>query len=239
MSYAPVYPHDPITQIADDVYMVRGAIRMNPLVSITRNMAIVRDDTELTLINPLRLNPAGERELEALGTVSRVLRLGPFHGIDDPYYVDRYKAEFWCQPGGTTYPQPAIDVEITARSTLPFAAAKLFCFERTRQPECMVLLERGTSLLLTCDAIQHYGDYSHNNLAARLIMPFIGFTKTTLLGPLWLKAMTAAGDSLKSEFERLLEWQFDALLSAHGTLLRHGAHAAVAAACKRAFPDPA
>lgn len=237
MSYAPVYPHDPIVQIADDVYMVRGAIRMNPLVRITRNMAIVRDDRELTVINPLRLDAAGESQLEALGTVRRVMRLGPFHGIDDPYYVDRFKAEFWCQPGGTTYPEPAIDVEMSPRTALPFAAGKLFCFDRTKQPECIVLLERGTSLLLTCDAIQNYGDYSHNNLAARLIMPFIGFPKTTLLGPLWLQAMTIAGESLKREFERLLEWQFDALLSAHGTLLRHGAHAAVAAACKRAFPD--
>ena len=237
MRHAPVYPHDPVVPIADDVYMVRGAIKMNPLVRISRNMAIVRDGRELTVINPLRLDHDGERQLEALGTVRRVLRLGPFHGIDDPYYVDRFNAEFWCQRGGTTYPEPAIDVEITPGSELPFANGKLFCFANTQQPECIVLLERGTSLLLTCDAIQHYGDYSHNNLAARLIMPFIGFPKTTLIGPLWLQAMTIEGDSLKNEFDRLLEWQFDALLSAHGTLLEHGAHAAVRAACKRAFPD--
>jgi hypothetical protein len=48
--------------------------------------------------------------------------------------------------------------------------------------------------------------------------------------------MTPAGGSLKSEFERLLGWEFDSLLGAHGSHLRAGAHAAVAAAVTRAFP---
>jgi hypothetical protein len=34
----------------------------------------------------------------------------------------------------------------------------------------------------------------------------------------------------------LLTWQFDGLLSAHGSLLRAGAHAAVEAALRRSFP---
>jgi hypothetical protein len=49
--------------------------------------------------------------------------------------------------------------------------------------------------------------------------------------------MTPKEESLKSEFERLLRWKFDSLLSAHGSYLRTGAHAAVAAALKRTFPD--
>jgi hypothetical protein len=66
-------------------------------------------------------------------------------------------------------------------------------------------------------------------------MPFIGFPKTTILGPIWLKLMTPEGGSLKSEFERLLELDFDRLLSAHGSLLDGGARAAVAAATRKAF----
>ena len=63
MNGPPVYPHGPVEQIADDVFMVRGSIRMNPVVRITRNMAIVRNGSELTLVNPIRLSPAGEAEL--------------------------------------------------------------------------------------------------------------------------------------------------------------------------------
>ena len=57
---------------------------------ITRNMAIVRHDGALTVINPMRLDAAGETALRALGEVRHVLRLGCFHGLDDPYYVDTF-----------------------------------------------------------------------------------------------------------------------------------------------------
>src|SRR5262249_24914814 len=95
MAYAPAYPHDPIEPIAEDVFTVRGSFRMNALVRISRNMAIVRHDGELTLVNPIRLDAAGEAQLRGLGTVARLFRLGSLHGVDDPYYVDTFHAELW------------------------------------------------------------------------------------------------------------------------------------------------
>jgi len=61
-------------------------------------------------------------------------------------------------------------------------------------------------------------------------MPLIGFPKTTIVGPMWVKMMTPEEGSLESEFRRLLELEFDQLLSAHGSLLETGAHEA----CERA-----
>ena len=105
------------------------------------------------------------------------------------------------------------------------------------QPEAALLLRRDGGLLVTCDCIQHYGDYRHNSLLARTLMPFIGFPRTTVVGPIWLKLMTAPGGSLESEFRRLLELPFERLLSAHGSLLGSGAREAVRAAVDRAFSD--
>ena len=92
-------------------------------------------------------------------------------------------------------------------------------FNGTTQPEAALLVHDPPGILVTCDAVQHYGDYSHNNFMARLAMPFIGFPRTTVLGPFWLKMMTPAGGSLRGEFHRLLELEFDALIAAHGTYL--------------------
>ncbi len=236
-AYAPARAHDPITEIGPEIYMVRGEMAMNRVLTISRNMAIVRNGEELTLINPVRLGEDGLAALERLGRVRHVLRLGPFHGIDDPFYMARYKALFWCQPGGTTYPEPPVDRPLVDGGELPFDDAALFTFEHTVQPEAALLMRGGEGMLLTCDAIQHYGDYSHNNLPARLLMPFIGFPRTTIVGPLWLKIMTPPGGSLRGEFARLLQLSFDSLLSAHGTLLDHGAHGAVTVAVAHAFRD--
>jgi hypothetical protein len=234
MNYAPAYPHDPIEAIGDDLYMARGSIRMNALGRISRNMAIVRHRDELTLVNPIRLDAAGEAQLKALGDVTRIMRLGSMHGLDDPYYVAEFGAELWAQAGGTTYPNPDIDCELSADTALPFPDARLFCFETTTQPESALLIREG-GILLTCDGIQHYGDYSNNSLIPRLLMPFIGFPRTTVVGPIWLKMLTPEGESLRGDFERLLALDFDALLSAHGSLLRSGAHEAVEQAVARAF----
>ena len=215
--------------------MVRGAKQMSRLMRISRNMAIVRHEGELTLVNPIRLTEAGEEQLRGLGEVKRILRLGAFHGVDDRYYKHEWKAEFWSQRGGTAYPEPAIDRELTPGGELPFPSARLFCFSATKQPESVLLLERGSGLLLTCDGIQHYGDYEHNNRLARLLMPFIGFPKTTIVGPFWLKLQTPEGGSLRAEFDRLLELQFDSLLCGHGSWLESGAKEAVRAAVEKAF----
>ena len=236
MPHAPAYPHDPIEEIAADLFMVRGSVRMNALMRITRNMAIVRHQGDLTLINSIRLDEEGERELLALGDVKRILRLGPLHGLDDPYYVDRFGAELWAQAESETYPEPKIEQKLVVDRPLPLPDAELFAFAGTKQPESALLIRRDPGVLLTCDAIQHYGDYRHNTLLARLVMPFIGFPRTTVVGPIWLKIMTPTGGSLKSEFERLLTLDFDRLLSAHGSLLTSGAKDSVAAAVRKVFP---
>jgi hypothetical protein len=198
-------------------------------------MAIVRHEGELTLIDPLRLNEATEKELEELGTVRRILRLGSFHGVDDSYYKDVFNAELWAQPGEGPYQALRIDHELTEATELPFPDAELFVFREPTQPEAALLLRKNPGLLLTCDAIQHYGDYSMNGRLARVVMPLIGFKKTTVIGPFWLKLLTAKGGSTRPDFERLLTLDFDRLLSAHGTLLEDGAKASVREAFDRAF----
>ena len=235
--YTAPCPHDPIETIAPDIFMVRGAMQMNPIVRISRNMGIVRHDGDLTLVNPIRLTPQGEDALRSLGTVKRLMRLGSFHGIDDQYYVDTFGAEMWRQEGGNTYPDPSPHTPLTPQTVLPFPDAELFFFDKALQPECALLIRRDGGILMTCDAIQHYGDFRHTTWFMRWIMPLMGFPKTTILGPLWLKFLTPEGDSLEDEFRQLLGLQFDKLLSAHGSLLETNAHAAVEAAIDKAFQD--
>jgi hypothetical protein len=236
MSYPAPLPHDPVEPIADDVFMVRGSVNLNALMSITRNMAIVRHAGELTLVNSVRLDAQEEQKLRALGTVKRILRLGPFHGMDDRYYMDTFKAELWAPGESKLHPEPKVDLVFDESTVLPFPGAKLFCFHGLNQPEGALWLDRGRGLMLFCDAVQNYGDYRYCNFPARTVMPWIGFPKTTIVGPFWMKLQTPEGASLEGEFRRLLgSFDFDTLLSAHGSLLRGGAHASVGAAVDRAY----
>ena len=235
MSDSPIYPHDPIEEIQPDVFMVRGSIKMNALMTITRNMAIVRHNGELTLIDPIRLSAAEEKRLDELGTVKRVLRLGPMHGVDDSHYIERYGAELWAPGSSQAFPEPKPSLVFDETTPPPFPDAQFFCIQGLKQSEAVLVLKRGNGLLITCDAIQNYGDYRYNNWFARLVMPLIGFPKTTIVGPMWVKMMTPEGGNLESEFRRLLDLEFDQLLSAHGSFLETGAHEACEQAVGKMF----
>ena len=54
--------------------MVRGSITINTLMRVTRNMAVIRHDGELTLVNPIHLHAAEEEKLQILGSIQRVMR---------------------------------------------------------------------------------------------------------------------------------------------------------------------
>lgn len=238
MAYPDALPHDPVKAIDDDLFIVHGCVQPSTIVRFTRNMVVVREHGQLTLINPVRMDDAGLASLEALGTVANVLRLGPMHGMDDPFYVDRYNAAFWAFADGKTYSESAISHTLNEGGDLPFGDASLFAFQYMKETEGAILLQRGSGVLITCDAIQSYSTaphYPHTNLFTRLLMPVIGFPKKTLIGPMWMKFLVTDRDGMKSEFQRLLEWDFDQLIAAHGTFLDQGAHPAVEQAFERMF----
>ena len=238
MSYPAVLPHDPPRQLAEDLFVTYGCVKPNAITRFTRNMAIVRDSGELTLINPVRMEERGLTELEALGEVRHVLRLGPMHGMDDHFYVDRYSADFWSFEGGVTYTTPAIDHVLTDGGALPFGNAQLFGFSHMSETEGAILLNRSPNILLTCDAIQSYATpphTPHTNWLTRLLMPLIGFPRRTLIGPIWVKLLVEDKAGIQDEFKRLLSLDFDQLLSAHGTFLPGNAHAEVEEAVREMF----
>ena len=218
-NYPPVYPHKPIAELFPNVYWVHGSIKMAPGMSINRNMLIVRNGDKLTLINPVRINADEEKTLLSMGTIKHVLRLGDFHGLDDPYYIDKFGAEFWCQEGQSTYPEPVPDHVINANLHPPIENAEFVIFASAEYPEAALFL-KDQRLLITTDAVQYYKDWTYVSALARLIMPLIGFKKDLLIGKPWLKKVTPKGGSMRGDFERLLELDFDHLISAHGSILR-------------------
>ena len=238
MAIAATLPHDPPLELAKDLYVVHGCVRPGPMVRFTRNMLIVREGKSLTLINPVRMDDAGLEALEALGEVDHILRLGPMHGMDDVFYMQRYQPQFWSFADGTTYTEPAVDRTLTDGGELPFGDGQLFAFKHMSQTEGAILLRRSQNILVTCDAIQSYATpphTPHTNWFSRLMMPLIGFPKKTLIGPVWVKLLVTDREGIKSEFERLLEWEFDQLIAAHGTFLASGAHAEVRQAFDKMF----
>lgn len=226
----PRAPHGPITEVFPDVFMVTGGFGFGPGLSITRNMTIVRQGEELTLLNSVRLSPEREKELDALGKVTHLVRVGAFHGIDDPYYVDRYEPTYWAAPGAKLKSGPAATRELVPGAS-PIAESTVFAFERGKKPEVAVLLERDGGILVTCDSYQHWTTFAGCSLLGGVMLRAMGFGPT-LVGAPWVKAM---GPDVRADFERLRALEFRHLVPAHGTVLRDEAKAGLATAIAKGF----
>lgn len=217
--YPPASKHLPLRVLFPGIWYVSSLQKMSPPpgLAFSRNMVTVKTDDGLVLLNPVRLSDAGEAELLAHGKPRHVVRLGVYHGCDDAYYVDKFGAEFWAVPGRQeTYPEPSITREISTGGPLPIPGAQAIVFGEATLPECVIFLP-DHRLLVTCDSVQHYEKDPLISVIGKLVMRPMGFFTPCVIGPVWLKAVTPEGGSLRPDFERILELDFDNLVSGHGT----------------------
>ena len=212
------------------MFFVTGTMSMpGPIpVRFSRNMTIVREAGRLTLVNSVRLSDQGLQELDRLGKVSHVVRLAAFHGMDDPFYKERYGARTWTVKGqryvsgfnsaaSETYHTP--DVEMHDGGELPLAGARLYTIGST-PPEGLLLLEREGGILISGDCLQnwHKPD-AYFSTFAKPMMRYMGFIKPHAIGPAWLKRTRPPLTALRG----ILDLDFEHVLPAHGAAVQGGA----------------
>jgi hypothetical protein len=148
-----------LEEVLEGVWFVRGGVKM-PMrmpMKIGRAMSIVRGEDGLTLFNSIRLSEEGLAELDSLGEVKHVVRLGGFHGRDDAFYRDRYGAKVHAVEGqryvrgmdlrkGAPYLKP--DEWLTEQSSFPIADARLKVFTTSKKilPTLAVMQGRGKAI---------------------------------------------------------------------------------------------
>lgn len=221
--FPPALPHGALREVLPDVFVVTGTVAMpGPLpVRFSRAMTVVRDGGRLVLVNSVRLDEAGLRALTALGEVTDVVRLAANHGMDDPFYKDRFGAKVWAVRGQrytagfdstspTTYFEP--DAFMDAGSALPIADATLVTI-RSSPPEGLLLLARHGGTLLSGDCLQNWdAPDAYFSLLGKAMMRLMGFLRPHNVGPGWLKQNRPP----KSELAGLLDLRFANVLPSHG-----------------------
>ena len=241
---APALPHGPLMEVLPDVFVVTGTFRLDPLglIAFPRNMTILRRDGELTLVNSVRLTEEGERELLALGTIRHLVRLGAFHGLDDPYYRARHHPTFWFPERMSEPPAvPGSPTRSLVNAARPDFApeTEVFAFRNSRLPEAALRLPGGNGTLVVCDAIGNFETTAGFSRPMRWLTPRKSLIRCTVASSTWLKRMGHGRDAdLHHDYQRLLAVDFDALLPAHGAVLLSGAKEALRASMLRMWPPP-
>jgi hypothetical protein len=226
MPFAAAMPHGPIEEVFPDVFMVKSGYKAGVGVMFERNMTVWRRaGGELVVFNSARLTEDGERELDKLGKVAHVVRLAAFHGLDDPYYVDRYKAALWGAAGMKH------DGKAISATDHPLGDADVFHFAAGNHAELCAILPMAGGVLVAGDSYQNWTTTKHCSLLVRAMMPFMGFGPACIGGP-WLKKM---GNGVKVDFERLAKMDWKHLIPAHGTVLNDSARDQLGSAIAKRF----
>ncbi len=219
--------HGDIKQIFENIWFVKGQLRMAMLLpmTISRSMTIIRENNELTLINPIRLSESGMQKIESLGKISRVVRIGGFHGKDEAFFRAQYNAKIYALKGHV-YTQKIsnlpvdpnkgymqADVELTEHDALPISNASLIWFKTAHPPEAILRLEQEGGVLVTADSLQNTPEPDEfHNFFAIIMMKMMGFFHPYHIGPGWLKISKVD----RSELKKLLNVDFNHVLPGHG-----------------------
>lgn len=223
-TYSPVWPHTAIKEILPNIFFVMGMNKthFNGVdLQHSRNMVIVRDGNQLSLINTVRLDDNGLTALDALGKVKNIIRIGAFHGRDDAFYLDQYQALLWAIKGMEHDNNRIADVELTSTGQMPFPNCSFLQFETSKFPEGILHINKEGGILITCDSVKNWvsPDQFFSDETVKLYQAQ-GFFGSASISNVWKHATGVQA----SDFEKLKLLSFRHLISAHGEPLLNDAH---------------
>lgn len=232
--YSPAWPHGDLQEVFPNIYFVMGTnITTHEGMELqhSRNMIIIKNNDELTLINTVRLNERGLSTLDALGKVTNIVRIGAFHGRDDAFYLDLYSAKLWALKGMINE-QNSTAVELRVDDRMPFPDCSLFIFESSIHPEGLLHVNREGGILITCDSIKNWtSSDSYFSKQTATLYETLGFFGSATISKIWQQACNVDAE----DFAKLKLLSFQHLLSAHGEPLLYQAKEQVLNSIKNEF----
>lgn len=239
LQFTPSWPHGEIREIFKNIFFVTGTNKIyheGVDIQTSRNMVIIRNGSELTLINSVRLGYEGLRKLDSLGNVAHIIRIGAFHGRDDAFYRSQYPSSLLWTLKEMTYENGLkSDCDLIPGGIMPLPDCSLFVFETSHLPEGILHIEREGGILISCDSIQNItstDDFYSPETAQSFHSQ--GLVKPANITPIWL----GATHTKATDFYRLLKtMHFRHLLAAHGEPLINTAFQQLAETVARIFPE--
>lgn len=199
-------------------------------LSVGTRMTVIRlTNGEIAVISPIQPSDGIRQQLSEMGVVKHIIAPNLYHYL----FATEFKAFYpdallWAVPGlDTKQPELPIDRVIEETTILQWPGLEWLPFSGFRTismggfdslNECIFFHQASRTMVLT-DAAFNFDQ--HFPLATCLVTKVLGGYKS--LSPSWLeKIATTDKTTLKKSVERLLNWDFERVIMAHGSIVERG-----------------
>ena len=208
-----------LRELAGDIWIAERPQRFYGLEVGTRMTVIRLADGSLLLHSPVGLESRLRRELDSLGAVRFAVAPNRFHHLHAGEVMQAYpEARLWVAPG-VERKRPDLAIEAVLGDEAPAGwrdeVDQVFFRGRPFENE-IVFLHRASRTLILCDLVFNFGPRAGR--VTRLVMKMLrsyGRFGPSSLDPFLIRDRIAARRSL----ERILAWDFDRVVVAHGDVL--------------------
>src|SRR5262245_7111014 len=214
----------PPRQLAENLWVVERPQNFYGLPVGTRMTVIRLADGRLLLHSPVALDPDLRRQLDAIGRVCFAVAPNRVHHLYAGEVARAYPgARLWVAPGlERKRPDLVFEAVLTDEAPDEWSGEVDQVFFRGRPYENEVaFFHRPSRSLILCDLAFNFGPSAA--APTRLLMKLLrsyGRLAPSKLDPLLIRDGRAARESL----ERILAWDFDRIIVAHGDILESGGH---------------
>jgi hypothetical protein len=220
---------DPLRPLAEDIWVAERPQTFYGLAVGTRMTVVRLSGGRLLLHSPVVLDSALRAELDAIGRVRYAVAPNRVHHLYAGEVAKLYpEARLWVGPGlERKRPDLAFEAVLGDEPPEEWQGELQQVFFRGRPYENeVVFCHRKSRTLILCDLAFNFGPGSAT--ATRLLMKLLrsyGHFGPSKLDPLLIRDRDAARESL----ERILAWDFDRVVVAHGDVLESGGREALRA----------
>jgi hypothetical protein len=217
----------PLTPLAEDLWVVERPQTFYGLPVGTRMTVMRLSGGRLLLHSPVALDAELRAELDAIGRVHYAVAPNRVHHLYAGAVAQAYpEARLWVAPG-LERKRPDLDFVAILGDEAPDEwrgeVDQIFFRGRPYENE-VVFCHRASRTLVLCDLAFNFGP--RTALPTRLLMKLLrsyGRFGPSKLDPLLIRDRDAARRSL----ERILAWDFDRVVVAHGEILERGGREAL------------
>jgi hypothetical protein len=218
-----------LRQIDKDIWVAERPLTYFGLSVGTRMTLIKLSNGELVVISPIDIDDIVAAEIDRIGRVVHIIAPNLYHYLFAASFKDRYPhATFWGAPGLTNKrPNLTVDRSIAPDGNLLLDELTYTFFDgfQTLTPsgfdplnECVFFHPPSRTLILTDTAFNFDNSYP---LLTRLATRLIGGYRE--LSPSLLEKIASRDKAqVRGAVDRVLAWDFDRVIVAHGCIVETG-----------------